>query len=311
MSEFVTACEPSLPLPEGGYIRTFEAEIDDHGTQSIRVRGVLSDHRCSLEHVWILQAPEYEVIDASARHLHGDPIVLSPPLISRYAGIGGVRIGVGFTRSIREALGDLPGHQEHLALAVEMARVGQQVYKLPRSNLERFQPLVAHMPPGPSRQSRLLWEQDRDYMPALLNSCYVYRDETRHLFDERDVDYGVANPEPGRQRIFWRNKRLHISPRLGGAGFHCRSEMEDTIHEIWVAFDIEPDGTIQAAQSEGIRLPFHGICEAPHQRAPGLNGQKLSVDFVRLIADQIGGASGCAHLFDLSVDGLRFFNWQD
>lgn len=312
MSEFVTACEPSLPLPEGGYVRTFEAEIDDHGPQTIRVCGVLADHRCRLEHVWILQAPEYEVIDASARHLHGDPTVLAPQLISRYPDICGVRIGSGFTRAIREALGDLPGQPEHLTLAIEMARAGQQVYKLPRSNLERFAPLVAHMPEGPSRQSRLLWEQDRDYMPALLNSCYAYRDETLPLFDERDIvsiDYGVANPELGRKRIFWRNKRLHIAPCPEGGGFHCRSEMEDTIHEIRVAFDIDPNGVIQAAQSDGVRLPFHGICETPHQRTPGLDGQKLSADFVRLIADQIGGASGCAHLFDLSVDCLRFFNW--
>ncbi len=313
MSEPVTACEPSLPLPEGGYIRTFEAEIDDHGPQTIRVRGVLSDHRCQLEHVWVLQAPAYEVIDAVAQHVRGDASVLSPQLISRYPEICGVRIGSGFTRHIREALGDLPGHQAHLALTIEMARVGQQVYKLPKDNLKRFQPLVDHMPEGPSRQSRLLWEQDRDYMPTLLNSCYVYRDETLAFFDERDVvsiDFGVAYPDPGQRRVFWRNKRLHITARSEGAGFHCRSEMEDTIHEIRVAFDIEPDGTIRAAHSEGIRLPFHGICEAPHQRTPGLNGQKLSADFIRLIADQVGGASGCAHLFDLSVDGLRFFDWQ-
>ncbi len=313
MSELVTACEPSLPLPEGGYVRTFEAEIDDHGPQTLAVRGVLSDHRCRLEHVWVLQAPAYEVVEASARHLHGEPDTLSPELKSRYPDICGVRIGVGFTRAIRQALGDLPGHQEHLALAIEMAHVGQQVYKLPKDNIERFHPLVAHMPPGPSRQSRLLWEQDRDYMPSLLGSCYAYREETLKLFDERNIvsiDCGVASPDPGQKRVFWRHKRLHIASRPEGVGFHCRSEMEDTIHEIRVAFDIESDGTLQAAQSEGVRLPFHGICETPHQQIPGLNGQKLSVDFVRLVADQIGGASGCAHLFDLSVDCLRFFNWQ-
>jgi hypothetical protein len=43
---------------------------------------------------------------------------------------------------------------------------------------------------------------------------------------------------------------------------------------------------------------------------PGLVGQKLGPDFIRRIADQVGGTSGCAHLFDLSVDCLRFFNWQ-
>ncbi len=309
----VTACEPSLPMPEGGYVRTFEAEIDDHGPQSIRVRGVLSDHRCSLEHVWVLQTPEYEVVDASARHLHGEPAILAPTLVSRYPHIRGVRIGSGFTRAIREALGDLPGQSEHLALAIEMARVGQQADKLPKDHHERFQPLASHMPPGVSRLARMAWEQDRDYMPSLCDSCYVYREETAALFDERDVvcfDLNIWYPEPGQKRIFWRDKRMSIAPLPDGTGFQCRNEMQDTVHEIRVAFDITSDGTVQAAQSEGIRLPYHGICEDPQLRMPGLNGQKLNQDFIRLIADQVGGTSGCAHLFDLSVDCLRFFNWQ-
>lgn len=313
MSEIVIAYEPSLPMPEGGYVRTFEAEIDDHGPQWLRVRGVLSDHRCSLEHVWILQTPAYEVLEASARHLHGEPAVLAPGLMTRYPHIRGVRLGAGFTRTIREAMGDLPGCREYLTLAIEMARVGQQAYQLPRDNHERFAPLVSHMQPGASRLARMVWEQDRTYMPSLCDSCYVYRDETAALFDERDVvcfDVNICYPEPGQKRIFWRQKRMHISPLADGAGFHCQNDMEDTVHAIRVAFDIAADGIVQAAQSEGIRLPYHGLCEDPQRRMPGLVGQKLNQDFIRRIADQVGGSSGCAHLFDLSVDCLRFFNWH-
>lgn len=301
-------------MPEGGYIRTFEAVIDDHGSSGLRVRGVLSDHRCSFEHVWVLQTPEYEVLEASSRHLHGEPAILAPELIPRYPHLQGVRISAGFTRTIREALGDLPGHRDYLTLAIEMARVGQQVYKLPRDHHERFEPLVRHMPPGSSRLARMIWEQDRDYMPLLCDSCYVYRDETAALFDERDVvcfDLNVLYPEPGQKRRFWRKKRMHIAPLADGAGFHCRNDMEDTVHEIRVAFDLAVDGTVHAAQSEGIRLPYHGICEDAQLRMPGLQGQQLSRDFIRCIADQVGGTSGCAHLFDLSVDCLRFFDWPD
>jgi hypothetical protein len=222
-------------MPEGGYTRTFEAEIDDHGPPLLRVRGVLSDHRCSLEHVWILQTPAYEVLDASARHLHGEPDVLAPGLIPRYPHIRGVRLGAGFSRTIREALGDLPGHREHLTLAIEMARVGQQAYQLPRDHHERFAPLVSHMQPGPSRLARLAWEQDRAYMPSLCDSCYAYRDETAALFDERDVgcfDLNIVYPEAGQKRMFWRHKRMQIAPLADGAGFRCQNEMEDTVHEI-------------------------------------------------------------------------------
>jgi hypothetical protein len=314
LSELITACEPSLAMPRGGSIRTFEAEIDDHGPPLLRVRGVLSDHRCSLEHVWILRTPAYEVLEASARHLHGEPAVLAPELIPRYPKIHGVRLGAGFTRTVRGALGDLPGHREHLALAIEMARVGQQAYQVPQNHHERFAPLVSHMPPGSSRLARLAWEQDRAYMPSLCDSCYAYREATAALFDERDVvcfDLNILYPEPGQKRMFWRQKRMQISPLANGAGFHCQNEMDDTVHEIRVAFDIAADGTVQAAHSEGVRLPYHGICEDAQLRTPGLVGQKLGQDFMRRIADQVGGASGCAHLFDLSVDCLRFFNWSN
>ena len=312
MSDFAPACEPSLPLPKGGYVRTFEAEIDDQGPPLLRVRGVLSDHRCALEHVWTMRTPKYEVVEASARHLQGDPDVLAPELASRYAAIRGVRIGAGFTRAIREALGDAPGLQEHVTLAIEMARIGQQGFQLPQDNHERYAPLVSHMPEGPSRLARLAWEQDRDYMPSLRDSCYAYRDETAALFEEREVvclDLNILYPKPGQKRIFWRNKRMQIAPLADGAGFRCQNEMEDTVHDIRVAFDLGADGVVQAAQSEGIRLPYHGICEDAQRRMPGLAGRQLDQTFIRSLAACVGGASGCAHLFDLSVDCLRFFNW--
>lgn len=312
MVAVVSVYEPSHPLPEGGYVRTFEAEIDNHTAPTIRVRGVLSDYRCTLEHHWVLQTPEYEVIEASARHLQGDPAILSPELIVRYPNIRGVRIGRGFSQTVRESLGHLPGWQDHLALAIEMARVGQQVYKLPKGYHERFQPLTAGIPPGPSRLSRMAWEQDRSYMPALCNSCYTFRDASAALFAQRHVvcfDLDVVQPEPGQKRMFWRHKRMHISKRPDGNGFHCQNAMDDTVHDIRMTFDIDADGTIQKAKSEGRRLPYQGICEDPHVKTLGLNGKKLSNDFVRLLAQEVGGTSGCTHLFDLAVDCLRFFNW--
>jgi hypothetical protein len=300
-------------LPEGGYVRTFEAQIDDHTASSICVRGVLSDDRCTLEHRWVLQTPDYEVLEASARHLNGDPTALSPALLARYPAICGVRIGRGFSQTVREALGHEPGCQDHLTLAIEMARVGQQAYKLPQGYHEQFGPLAADIPPGPSRLARLAWEQDRTYMPALCNSCYTYRDASASLFAQRHVvcfDLDITQPEPGQKRLFWRHKRMHIEKRQDGSGFHCQNHMDDTVHDIRIAFDLDADGTVQHARSEGLRLPYHGICEDPHRRTLGLNGKKLNHDFVRGLGQEVGGASGCTHLFDLSVDCLRFFSWR-
>jgi hypothetical protein len=266
-----------------------------------------------LEHEWVLQTPAYKVIQASARHLCGEPEVLAPGLVMRYPDIRGVRIGRGFTKTVREALGHLPGYQDHMVLAIEMARAGLQAYKLPKGYHERFQPLVADLPPGPSRLARMAWEQDRTYLPDLCNSCYTLRDESVVLFEERTVvsfDPNLISPDPGQKRFFWRHKRMCISEHPSSQGFRCQNEMADTMHDIRLAFDLSTDGTVNQAVSEGVRLPYLGICDDAQVRTSGLNGKKLSKDFIQLIADQVGGSAGCTHLFDLSVDCLRFFNWR-
>ncbi len=309
----VTVYEPTLPLPAGGYVRTFEAEIDDHTETDLRVRGVLTDHRCRLEHEWILRLPEYEVIEASARHLDDPQGLLSPEILTRYPLVRGVRIGQGFTRRMREVLAGLPGHQEHVVLAIDMARVGQQAYKLPHGYSERFRPLTAHMKPGPSQVARMAWEQDRAYMPMLRNSCYALRDESVSLFDVRQVvsfDPESMSPAPGQQRFFWRTKRLHITALPDGGGYRCRHVMDDTVHEITIGFDLGPDGTLRQAESQGIRLPYRGICDDAQARTLGLNGLRVDRAFVQRVGETVGGATGCAHLFDLTVDCLRFFTWR-
>jgi hypothetical protein len=40
-----------------------------------------------------------------------------------------------------------------------------------------------------------------------------------------------------------------------------------------------------------------------------LNGLKVTGAFVGQFAEHVGGAQGCAHLFDLSVDVLRLFKF--
>src|SRR5215470_14745290 len=119
------AIELSIPLSTSNYRRTFSAEIDVPAENESLVRGLMRDHRFAFEHVWKIRTPEYEVIEASARQLEGE---FDPRLCERYAGVKGARIGRGFSKRVVSELGDSPGALEHLLTAVEMARVGQQVY---------------------------------------------------------------------------------------------------------------------------------------------------------------------------------------
>jgi len=298
--------EFSIPLSQSNYLRTFDAEIDVLAENELLVRGSMGDHRFAFEHIWKLRTPEYEVVEASARQIEG---AFDPRLCERYSDIKGVRIGRGFSKRVISALEDSPGAQEHLLMAVEMARVGQQVYQYTPEFEARF-PQAAG---GASEAARVAWVKDRAYM-NLADTCYTYRDASEELFGSREVRCGfdaeLTNPKPGDKRVFWRNKRLAVESRLSGNGetsYACESVMEDRIHDIKIKFDLSNDGVVSNARSHGLRLPYHGICEDPHLRTPTLNGLKVTGAFVQQFAEHVGGAQGCTHLFDLSVDVLRLF----
>lgn len=300
--------ELSIPLSHTNYQRTFSAEIDVLTENELFVRGSMRDHRFAFEHAWKLRTPEYEIIEGAARQLKGE---FDPRLCERYAGVKGARIGRGFSKRVLSALGDSPGAQEHLLTAIEMARVGQQVYQY----TPEFEAQFPSSDGDTTEAARIAWMKDRAYM-GLADTCYAYRDESESLFASREVRCGfgaeLTRPKPGDKRVFWRNKRLAIELKVGGNGgtvYACESAMEDRIHDIRIGFDLSSEGVVSNAWSSGARLPYHGICEDPHLRTQALNGLKVTGAFVGQFAEHIGGAQGCAHLFDLSIDVLRLFKF--
>ncbi|HKQ73066.1 MAG TPA: DUF2889 domain-containing protein [Blastocatellia bacterium] len=298
--------EFAVATAQSRYLRTFDAEIDVLAENELLVRGSMRDHRFAFEHVWRLRTPDYEVIEAGARQVEGE---FDSQLCERYLKIKGVRIGRGFSKRVISELGDLAGAQEHLLMAIEMARVGQQVYQY----TPEFEAQFPASDGNTTEAARIVWLKDRAYM-SLANTCYTYRDESERLFASREVRCGfgaeLTRPKPGDKRVFWRNKRLLIELMAGesaGTAFACESAMEDSIHDIKINFDLSSDGAVSNARSLGARLPYHGICEEPHLRTSALNGMKVTGAFVRQFADHVGGAQGCTHLFDLSIDVLRLF----
>lgn len=300
--------EPAIPVSQTTYLRTFSAEIDVIAADELLVRGEMRDHRFAFEHIWKLRTPEYEVIEASARQIEGDEAEFNPELCERYAGVKGVKIGRGFTKCVLTALGDLPGQQEHLWLAIEMARVGQQVYQY----TPEFEAQFPNVAGNETEAAHIAWLMDRAYM-SLANSCYAYRDETEELFKSREVrcgfDITLTRPQPGDKRVFWRNKQVTIG--AGETGFICESAMDDRIHDIKINFELSHEGVISNARSRGLRLPYHGVCEDAQLRTPGLNGLRVTPGFIAQFAEGVGGASGCTHLFDLSIDCLRLFRFSE
>jgi hypothetical protein len=273
----------------------------------------MRDHRFDLEHVWRLRTPEFEVIQASAEQKSGDESQFHSDLCGRYRAIRGVRIGRGFSKRILTEPGDSPGAAEHLFLAIEMARIGQQVLQVPPALKTR---LAESQNAGPSLAAYNAWSTDRAYMPELANSCYTYRDASAALFAGRAVRMGFSadlySPRPGEKRVFWREKRLCISVKRDSEGndfYACQNSMNDTVHDIMIGFDLARDGMISNAHSRGLRLPYLGICEDAQGSTARLNGLRVSTEYVLRFSDRVGGSEGCAHLFDLSIDLLRLFRF--
>src|SRR5262249_37424473 len=115
------------------------------------------------------------------------------------------------------------------------------------------------------------------------------------------------------KRVFWRSKQISVSLRQGAGGvvfYACESAMNDRIHDIKIGFDLSGEGVISNAESRGLRLPYHGICEDAQLRTPELNGMRVSAGFILQFANRVGGSQGCTHLFDLSMDVLRLFRFN-
>lgn len=294
----------SSPISGQTYSRTFTAEIDVLTDKETLVRGRMQDHRLTLDYAWNLQTPGYQIVAARAEQSDTDPASFDPELCTRQASVAGMRIGRGFSKSFQTALGELPGKDAHLFLAIEMARIAQQVYQSPPEIEERF--------PVEKDNARLYWLKDRVIMSDIANSCYTYRDETEALFAQREVrigfDEALYTPRPGTRRMFWRKKQLTIARQ--GTGFACECAMDDRVHDIRIAFDIDETGLVSNARSQGLRLPYHGICDDAHARTAGLNGLRVDGGYSLQFADRVGGANGCTHLFDLATDVMRLFSFQ-
>ncbi|MGE0482568.1 MAG: DUF2889 domain-containing protein [Gammaproteobacteria bacterium] len=306
-----TLVQPPSTLPATGYARTFDAAIDYLGDGLMEVSGTLRDPLLTIEYRWQVRVPDYIIVDASARHLTGDDAVLDPALERAAGTIVGQRASQGFTRAMRAALGERAGHREHLALAIDMARVSLQGFPVPAGDHQRYAHLAAGIDNPASRTARMAWERDRADWANVCNTCYAYRDESAALFATREVrcfDLDLVSPAPGQKGFFTRRKRLAIHARDGG-GYACSNAMQDSFHDLDMAIAIGRDGTVIAADNRWRRLAFSGICEAGQGGMPGLVGARLDATYARTVADHVGGRTGCSHLYDLTADCLRFFDW--
>lgn len=267
---------------------------DDAFTHTVR----LSDDARAVELVIVgLPSPSYAVREARARALRGD---VDPAAVAGVTALAGTTMTAGFTARVATAAGRGPGAALLVDAAIEIARLARQVAKLSPERAAR----------AASGNPLDCWELDTSGWVDLPDSCFTYSAAGRALFGTRPVTTpmqpALYSPPPGQPRVFERRKVARLE-RLEDAGrlrlFHS---MHDNVHGFELTYELDVDsGRVVRADSITSRLPYAGICSEPQARIKAMLGETADEGLRRRIGTSLGGAGGCAQLYDLTADLLK------
>jgi hypothetical protein len=240
-------------------------------------------------------SPSYQIREARCRVVAG---AVAPGVARGVDALAGVRMIAGFTRRVAEATGGGEGAGLVVDAAVEVARLARQVAKLPREQAER----------AAGGDARACWQLDTTGWSDLPDSCFTYSAAGRALLDTREVTTPMQpdlySPRPGQRRVFERRKVARLERSDGRlALFHS---MHDNAHGFEITYELDvATGRILHAAHVTPRLPYMGICSQPQARIGALVGEIADEGLRRRIGGLIGGATGCAQLYDLTADLLK------
>jgi hypothetical protein len=278
------------------YERAIEGVVDnthdDAFTHTVRI----TDDDASIELSAVCTpSPGYEVREARGRVVGG---TVDPAIAPAFAALAGARMVGGFTRRLVEVTGPAPGAGLLVDAGIEIARLARQVAKLSPA-------ATAALSLG---DARACWELDTTGWVDLPNSCFTYSEAGHALLGQRPVSTPMAreiySPPPGATRVFHRRKLARLVRT--DARLDLFHSMHDNVHGFDIHYQIDlASGQIVAADSVTSRLPYRGICDEPQRKIDALVGQSADALLRKRIQTDLGGASGCAQLYDLTADLLK------
>jgi hypothetical protein len=239
-------------------------------------------------------SPGYEIREARCAVLAGP---VAPSVVAGAGTLAGARMVAGFTRRVAEATGPGDGAALVVDAAVEIARLARQVAKLPRERAERA-----------AGDARECWQLDTTGWIDLPDSCFTYTEAGRSLFATRTVATPMGpdlySPRPGQARVFVRRKVARLERRAGR--LVLTHSMHDNAHGFDLTYEIDlASGRIVRADHLTSRLPYMGICSEPQARIRAMLGQPVDEGLRKRAGEALGGAAGCAQLYDLTADLLK------
>jgi len=290
------ALDPVVLRNRDRYERITEGVTDNthHDAFTHTVRVTEPERAVELD-VVALPSPEYAIREARAWTVAGD---VDPAVVAAVEKLSGARMVGGFTRAVADTVGRGAGAALVVDAAIEVARLARQVARFPRERAER----------AANGDAWECWQLDTTGWIDLPDSCFTYSAAGRALFGTRTISTPMQpdlySPRPGQARVFVRRKVARVE-RLDGylRLFHS---MHDNVHGFELAYEIDATtGRILRADSVTSRLPYAGICSEPQGKIKTLIGETVDAELRKRLSTHVGGASGCAQLFDLTADLLK------
>ncbi|MBI2528881.1 MAG: DUF2889 domain-containing protein [Candidatus Rokubacteria bacterium] len=278
------------------YERVMEGRVDGTPAEAFTHTVRIADDDFAVEvRAVCTPPPGYEVREAAARVLGGGA---DPAIARTFQDLAGARMVGGFTKRLTEVTGQRAGAGLFVDAGIEVARLARQVTRLPAA-------AVADLRPGDARRC---WELDTSGWADLPDSCFTYTQAGRALFETREVSTPMAaqlySPPPGAVKIFQRRKLSRLVRT--GRRLDLFHSMHDNVHGFDLHYEVDLGaGAIVAADAVVSRLPYRGICDEPQRKIASMVGQPVDALLRKRIQTLLGGAGGCAQLYDLTADLLK------
>jgi hypothetical protein len=278
------------------YERAIEAWVDNTHPDAFTHTARVTDSDCAIEvRAVCTPSPGYEVREARARVLGG---AADPAIAADLPDLSGARMIQGFTRRLAGLCGARAGAALFVDAGIEVARLARQVAKVPAA-------ATVGLRPGDARQC---WNLDRAAWHDLPDSCYTYSAAGEALLGRPEArstaTLDLYTALPGARRVFVRTRQSRLvatADRL-----HLFHALHDNVHGFDLHVEIDRvAGRVAAAECVTSRLPYLGICDQPQGRVAALTGQVLDAGLRKRIQTLIGGATGCAQLYDATADLLK------
>jgi hypothetical protein len=288
--------EPPLLRGRDRYERVMDGWSDDAPGEAFTHTVRLADPDRHVEvTVTALPSPTYAIHAAQCRVLAGD---VSPAAVRGIAGLAGTAMVGGLTRRAVELTGGGESGRLVVDAVIEVARLSRQVAKLPAEQAQR----------AAEGSARVCWELDTAGWIDLPDSCFTYSDAGRRLLDMPGVTPAAVpqlyRPLPGQRKVFVRKKVARLE--RSGPTLELHHSMHDNVHgfDVHYAIDVATARVLRAEHATP-KLPYAGICSEPQRKIAALLGETVDDGLRRRIQGHLGGAGGCAQLYDLTADLLR------